>query len=112
MKRHGYKGAGDMSFLIDICYHWDASSGILEDWQYKEMAKTYAFDPEMQRFFKEHNPYALQNIAERLLEAISRGLWENPGEDREKLEALLLDAEGDIEDSLASGMRELTKVAA
>lgn len=112
MKRHGYKGAGDMSFLIDICYHWDASSGILEDWQYKEMAKTYAFDPEMQRFFKEHNPYALQNIAERLLEAISRGLWENPGEDREKLEALLLDAEGDIEDSLATGMRNGAKLAA
>ena len=112
MKRHGYKGAGDMSFLIDICYHWDASSGILEDWQYKEMAKTYAFDPEMQRFFKEHNPYALQNIAERLLEAISRGLWENPGEDKEKLEALLLDAEGDIEDSLATGMRETAKASA
>jgi cobaltochelatase CobN len=104
MKRHGYKGAGDMSRLVDICYHWDASSGILEDWQYKELAKTYALDPEMQRFFRQHNPYALQNIAERLLEAIARGLWENPGDDKDALEALLLEAEGDIEDSLAEGM--------
>ena len=108
MKRHGYKGAGDMSRLVDICYQWDASSGILEDWQYKELAKTYALDPKMQRFFRQHNPYALQNITERLLEAIARGMWENPGEDRETLEALLLEAEGDIEDSLADGMRETT----
>jgi len=104
MKRHGYKGAGDMSRLVDICFHWDASSGILEDWQYQELAKTYALDPEMQRFFKQHNPYALQNISERLLEAIARGLWENPGADKESLEALLLEAEGDIEDSLMQGI--------
>jgi cobaltochelatase CobN len=107
MKRHGYKGAGDLSRLVDICYHWDASSGILEDWQYKELAKTYALDPEMQKFFKQHNQYALQNITERLLEAISRGLWENPGADKETLEALLLEAEGAIEDSLAEGMHSL-----
>ena len=104
MKRHGYKGAGDMSRLVDICYHWDASSGILEDWQYQELAKTYALDPEMQKFFKQHNPYALQNISERLLEAIARGLWENPGADQDALEALLLEAEGAIEDTLAEGM--------
>ncbi|MDR2164443.1 MAG: hypothetical protein LBO79_02195, partial [Zoogloeaceae bacterium] len=45
-------------------------------------------------------PYALHNIAERLLEAIARGLWENPGADKDALEALLLDAEGAIEDAL------------
>jgi cobaltochelatase CobN len=104
MKRHGYKGAGDLSRTVDFCFQWDATSAILEDWQYQEIAKTYAFDPAMQEFFAKHNPYALQNIAERLLEAIARGLWENPGDDKEKLEALLLEAEGAIEDSLAQGM--------
>lgn len=104
MKRHGYKGAGDLSRLVDIVYHWDASSGILDDWQYEELAKTYAFDPAMQAFFKRHNPYALQNIAERLLEAISRGLWENPGAAKDSLEALLLDVEGSVEDCLLTGM--------
>jgi cobaltochelatase CobN len=108
MKRHGYKGAGDLSKQIDICYQWDASSNVLDDWQYEEMAKTYAFDPEMQKFFREHNPYALHNIVERLLEAISRGLWENPGDDKEKLEALLLEAEGSIEDCLSMGMGKAT----
>lgn len=107
MKRHGYKGAGDMSKLVDYCFQWDATSDILEDWQYAEMAKTYAFDPAMREFFRQHNPYALQNIAERLLEAIRRGQWENPGADKDALEALFLDAEGDIEDSLATSIRDL-----
>jgi cobaltochelatase CobN len=112
MKRHGFKGAGDLSKLIDVVFHWDASSAILADWQYAEMAKTYAFDPAMQEFFKQHNPYAMQNIVERLLEAIARGLWENPGEDKDKLEALLLEAEGAIEDSLSMGMEKAANSAA
>jgi len=100
MKRHGFKGAGDMSKLVDVCFHWDASSDILDDWQYAEMAKTYAFDSEMQEFFRKHNPYALQNITERLLEAIQRGMWKDPGADKDALEALFLEAEGDVEDAL------------
>lgn len=111
MKRHGYKGAGDMSRLVDICYQWDASSGLLEDWQYAELAKTYAFDPAMQDFFKKHNPYAMQNIVERLLEAIERGLWEKPGDDEERLQTLFLEAEGAIEDSLVHGMAVAVPVA-
>lgn len=101
MKRHGFKGAGDMATLVEYCTQWDATSGILDDWQYAEMANTYAFDPEMQAFFREHNPYALQEIAACLLEAISRNLWENPGDAAERLETLLLDAEGQIEDRIA-----------
>jgi cobaltochelatase CobN len=112
MKRHGFKGAGDLSKLIDVVFHWDASSAILADWQYAEMAKTYAFDPAMQEFFKQHNPYAMQNIVERLLEAIARGMWENPGDDKDKLETLLLEAEGAIEDSLSMGMEKAAKSAA
>lgn len=109
MKRHGYKGAGDMSKLVDYCFQWDATSGILEDWQYAEMARTYAFDPDMRDFFKRHNPYALQNIVERLLEAIRRGQWADPGADKDALEALFLDAEGDIEDALASTIGTSTR---
>ena len=112
MKRHGYKGAGDLSRLVDICFHWDASSGILDDWQYEEMAKTYALDPAMQAFFKKHNPYAMQNVVERLLEAITRGMWENPGAYKDKLEALYLEAEGAIEDSLVLGMGKTADPAA
>jgi cobaltochelatase CobN len=100
LKRHGYKGAGDLSRTVDICFQWDATSDILRDWQYKRLAETYAFDPDMQEFFRQHNPDALHNIAERLLEAIRRGMWEKPGDSEGRLEALYLETEGDIEDRL------------
>jgi cobaltochelatase CobN len=101
MKRHGYKGAGDLSKLVEYCFQWDATSKILEDWQYAELAKTYAFDPVLRDFFKQHNPYALHNITERLLEAIERGLWQEPGTDKDRLQTLFLDAEGEIEDTIS-----------
>ncbi|EPY01830.1 cobaltochelatase subunit CobN [Magnetospirillum fulvum] len=102
MMRHGYKGAGDLAKLVEYCFQWDATSNILDDWQYAEMARTYAFDPKMRDFFARHNPHALHTIAERLLEAIRRGLWAEPGADRDRLETLFLDAEGLIEDTMSS----------
>ncbi len=98
MKRHGYKGAGDLSRTIDISFHWDATTQVIDDWMYEQLAEKYAFDEEMQDWFKEVNPHALQNITERLLEAINREQWETSAETREKLEDLYLNIEGDIED--------------
>jgi cobaltochelatase CobN len=40
-----------------------------------------------------HNRAALHEIAERLLDAIARGLWREPGARREALERVLIDAE-------------------
>lgn len=98
MKRHGYKGAGDLSRLVDICFQWDATTKVMEDWMYQALAETYALDPEMQRFFKEHNPYALLNITERLLEAAQRGLWNKPDpKTLERLTDLLLEMEAKVE---------------
>ena len=99
-KRHGFKGAAEFSHAVDHSFEWDATSNILDDWQYLELAETYALNPEMQQFLKEHNPYALQNISERLLEAIERQMWENPGDYKERLQDVLLDVEGDIEDRI------------
>ncbi|MNC83982.1 cobaltochelatase subunit CobN [compost metagenome] len=44
-------------------------------------------------FIRQHNPEALRDITERLLEAQQRGLWQEPGEYREALEEQLLDGE-------------------
>jgi cobaltochelatase CobN len=98
LMRHGYKGAGDLSRTVDNAFHWDATSGVIEDWMYEGLAEKYAFDEEMQRWLKEVNPYALQNITERLLEAVNRGMWEASPETKQRLEQLFLDIEGDLED--------------
>ncbi len=98
MKRHGYKGAGDLSRLVDICFQWDATSKVLDDWMYESLARTYALDTEMQRFFEKHNPHALLNIAERLLEAARRGLWKEPEEKTiDDLTDLFLKMEAQVE---------------
>ncbi|HPT38157.1 MAG TPA: cobaltochelatase subunit CobN, partial [Methanothrix sp.] len=85
MKRHGYKGAGDISRMVDIAFGWDATAEVLEDWMYEELANKYALDEQMQEWLKDVNPHALLNISERLLEAIERNMWNAGDEMKEKL---------------------------
>ena len=101
LMRHGFKGAGDLSRTVDNAFHWDATSGVIEDWMYDGLAEKYAFDREMRDWLQKVNPHALQNITERLLEAISRDMWDADPKTREKLESLYLEAEGDIEETMA-----------
>ena len=57
------------------------------------LTDAYLLDRDTRDFIQQHNPGALNDILERLLEAQQRGLWENPGDYREALENLLLDSE-------------------
>ncbi len=100
LKDHGFKGAGDMSHAIDTAFHWDATSEVVEDWMYDGIAHRYAFDDSMKKWFQEVNPYALQNILEKLLEAIARGMWEASEETKRRLDQMYMEIEGDIEDVL------------
>ncbi|MBW5486423.1 cobaltochelatase subunit CobN [Streptomyces bambusae] len=98
MRRHGYKGAFELAATVDYLFGYDATTGVIADWMYDKLTQTYVLDPENQAFLKEANPWALHGIAERLLEAESRGLWEKP--DPQVLDALrqvYLDTEGDLE---------------
>ena len=97
MKRHGYKGASDLSRTVDFVLGWDATEEAIEDWMWEEFARKYALNPEMQEWMKKVNPYAFQNILERLLEAIERGLWKADEEMRKKLQDLYLKVEGILE---------------
>jgi cobaltochelatase CobN len=99
MQRHGYKGAGDMSRMVDIAFGWDATAEVLEDWMYEELANKYALDKQMQEWLKDVNPDALQNITERLLEAVERGMWQATDEMKENLRAVYLEVEGWIEEN-------------
>ena len=98
MKKHGYKGAGDLATYVAVSYQWDATSEVMEDWMYKKYAEKYAFDKAMQEWMKEVNPWALHRIAEVLLEANQRGLWNAKAETKAELEELFLSLEGDLEE--------------
>ena len=51
-----------------------------------------------QEEMKKVNPWALQNIAETLLEAEQRQMWNADDETKEKLQELYLSVEGEIEE--------------
>ena len=78
MIRHGYKGAFELSATVDYLFGYDATTGVVEDWMYETVAEKYVLDPETNAFMQRSNPWALRAIAERLLEAADRELWEAP----------------------------------
>jgi cobaltochelatase CobN len=94
MQRHGYKGAFEMAATVDYLFGYDATAGVVEDWMYEKVTEAYVGDPGMRKFFEESNPWALGSIAERLLEADERGLWNASDEARNTLRAAVLEAEG------------------
>jgi cobaltochelatase CobN len=98
MRRHGYKGAFELAATVDYLFGYDATAGVVDDWMYEQLARSYVFDPQVREFLKRSNPWALRGIAERLLEAADRGLWAEPGADtRDGLRATYLELEGDLE---------------
>ncbi|MCX4446238.1 cobaltochelatase subunit CobN [Streptomyces sp. NBC_01789] len=98
MRRHGYKGAFELAATVDYLFGYDATTGVVADWMYDKLTETYVLDPTNRAFLEQANPWALHGIAERLLEAESRGMWAKP--DPAVLEALrqvFLETEGNLE---------------
>jgi cobaltochelatase CobN len=93
VKRHGYKGAFEMAATVDFLFAFDATTELIDDHQYALLADAYLLDPSTRDFIQQHNPDALRDMTERMLEAQQRGLWQEPGDYREALETLLLDIE-------------------
>ncbi|MDR2349067.1 MAG: cobaltochelatase subunit CobN [Deltaproteobacteria bacterium] len=98
IKRHGYKGAGDLSHMMDTMFGWDATADVMEDWMYQKAAETYALDPETKEWMEKVNPYARQNILDKLLEAIHRGMWNASDDMKKRLGDEYLELEGRLEE--------------
>ncbi|XGI83635.1 cobaltochelatase subunit CobN [Halorutilales archaeon Cl-col2-1] len=98
MKEHGYKGAGDLAQTVDTAFGWDATTDVIDDAAYEEIAEKYAFDEDTQDWMRDVNPWALESITERLLEAIQRGMWDADDETEDDLRRVYLSVEGEIEE--------------
>ncbi len=94
MKRHGYKGAFEMAATVDYLFGYDATANIVEDWMYERVTQAYVADASVRKFFEQSNPTALTSIAERLLEASQRGLWNATVESLDAIRSAMLEAEG------------------
>ncbi len=99
-KRHGYKGAGDISSRTNHMYGWQATTRQVDNWVFDGIAEKFLLNKENRKFFEENNPWALEEIARRLLEAESRELWRADLETMEQLKEIYLEIEGWMEDRM------------
>ena len=107
MQQHGYKGAADLAAVAAHCYDWDATSLVMENWMYESLAEKYALEPQIQQWMQQVNPWALKRIAEKLLEAQQRGMWQARQETMDQLKNLYLSIEGELEERSENSCHEL-----
>ncbi len=72
----------------------------VDDWIFNELARTFVLDEENRRFFEENNPWAMEEISRRLLEASMRGLWKADVEVLDALKSSYLEIEGWMEENM------------
>ena len=98
MRRHGYKGAFEMAATVDYLFGYDATTNVVADWMYEKLAESYVLDEQNRKFMEQSNPWALHGIAERLLEAAERDMWEHPEQQTlDGLRQVYLETEGELE---------------
>ncbi|MBI2253085.1 MAG: cobaltochelatase subunit CobN [Proteobacteria bacterium] len=74
--RHGYKGGFEMAATVDYLFAFAATADCVADHHFDAVYTAYLDDEAVREFLEKHNPAALKDIADRLLEAQTRGLWQ------------------------------------
>ncbi len=98
MFKHGYKGAFEMSASLDYLFAYDAVTDSVPNWCYKSILEEWLNSEDTKNFLLKNNPWALRDIAERLLEASNRKMWSNSSnKDLELLKSIINTAESNIE---------------
>jgi len=75
VKRHGYKGAFEMAATLDYLFAFAATTGVVRNHHFDLVEEAFLADEDTREFIAEHNAPALLEMAQRLQEAIDRGLW-------------------------------------
>ncbi len=73
--RHGYKGGFEMAATVDYLFAFAATAGCVRDHHFDSVFQAFLDDSKVRAFLETHNPAALGEMADRLLEASARGLW-------------------------------------
>lgn len=94
VKRHGYKGAFEIAATVDYLFAFAATTGAVKNHHFDLVHAAYLEDDDTRLFIEKHNENALREIAERLAEAIDRGLWSPRSNSARALIDGLLSAKG------------------
>lgn len=73
--RHGYKGAFEMAATVDYLFAFSATTKAVGDHHFDLVFDAYLGDDQVREFLAENNPAAMREMAERMQEALERGLW-------------------------------------
>jgi magnesium chelatase subunit H len=90
MLKHGFRGVAEIENHVTNTFGWSATADAVDPWIYTEISKTFLLDEEMFERLAELNPYSLQSLAKRLLEAHERGYWNPDEEVLERLREVIL----------------------
>lgn len=102
LKRHGYKGAQEISTTFDTLFGWDASVEIAEQWMYDGIARQFLLDEDTRKWMEKVNDAAVHQLSERLLEAYQRGMWQADGAVLQAVRRIYMDMEGVMEAAFQS----------
>jgi cobaltochelatase CobN len=73
--RHGYKGAFEIAATVDYLFAFAATARVVENHHFDALYDAYLADDQVRGFIANANPAALAEIADRVEEAVERGLW-------------------------------------
>ena len=100
MREHGYQGAQSAASRVNNLFKWSATSDKVSKQLFDDVVRTYIMDEENRRWLREQNPYALEEITRRLLEAATRKMWAADEEMLEHVQSAALEIEGDMEETM------------
>lgn len=106
MRRHGYQGAQSAASRVNNLFKWSATSDQVPKRLFDDVVRTYILDEQNHAWLRQTNPYALEEITRRLLEAASRDLWQADADMLAAVQAASLEIEGDMEENMGDVREE------
>ncbi len=99
MLKHRVHGAQKIADIVENTLGWSATTGMIKNWIWEEIADRFCFNDEMRKQLVENNKLAALEVFQKLFEAYIRGYWQTKEERIEHLKKLILELEGIIEES-------------
>jgi cobaltochelatase CobN len=106
LKRHGYQGAQNAASRVNTLFKWSATTGEVEKGIFDGVVALYINNEENREWLRRTNPYAMEEITRRLLEAASRDLWAADDNLLAAVQSTALEIEGDMEETMGSVTEE------
>ena len=103
MLAHGHRGVTEIEKRVTNLVGLAATTDQIDDWMFDEVCDTYIDDPEMVQRLSKLNPHSLASMAQRMVEAHDRSLWNASAEHLDKLHDLTFK----LDSSLEAGTQEI-----